>query len=895
MAKADNYRVYVDWDNDGGLSLSNFENSLDGWYTFGTTPPDLYLKGDFNPSPRAAHLLVDDFTDNDFDSDKWPEFRGATIDDGAADIPCTVLYGFLDTRDLLMVSSYFQAKVTVPNYSTGSREFRFSLQDGSNGNFAHFAWRSTSQTLSLMYQPSPDDFGDSDTETITYNSTTMAYLRFRESEGWLYWETSPDGIVWEVQREILHGFSMNEVSFEFRATNPAGEAASSMQVSEVNTSEWPVYTGRSSLLVDWKGYNPFQFDVSGHGFDQGRFGILDNYNSDTPFTFGDSDLGFGSGRFAYAETEDLTVLSPAVRRDLTGLVVGRSYTAVVHVYLPTTNLSGAVLSVVDMDAQASTSVTGSYQTLSVVFTAQATAHTLQVATLTDAVETDLLWLDQAQFLRTGEEVSDRVLNRTSLSFARGRDSARTLDNNAPATMPLELDNESRDYSPDNTTSPLYGDIGPGKPVLVAATFQGTEYPLFHGYVDDFQIQPFVTDRSVEMTTVDLLGYMGEQTISTELYAGLRTGQAIHKVLDAIEWPVEKRIVDPGATVIPWWWEDGTTASEAVDKIQKSEGPPSICYIDAIGNFVFRDRHHRILTPTSRDVQGNFVMTDDEEASGDGIAYSPDFTYDIGWKDLINSVEFDVDQRQPSPQPTEIYSSDDTLTIVAGQTKEIAVSSTDPFYDAITPVDGTDFDLEGIVTVSLSRTSGGSLTVRLTAGTGGAIIHGMKVRATNVPVTNTVRIAVEEPDSISKFRKKSYNETAPWLNINDALAVANILIGLRSTRLPIVTFTLKNGSRDRLFQILNRNLSDRVHIEEDETFTDHDFFIEKVEHEISESGFYHTAQYSCERVREQVTGVFTFDDPDHGFDDGLFGYVGIDDVNKVFILNQSNLDEGLLGN
>jgi hypothetical protein len=44
-----------------------------------------------------------------------------------------------------------------------------------------------------------------------------------------------------------------------------------------------------------------------------------------------------------------------------------------------------------------------------------------------------------------------------------------------------------------------------------------------------------------------------------MYAGIRTGDAVHRVLDAVGWPADLRDIDPGATVMPWWWLDDVEA------------------------------------------------------------------------------------------------------------------------------------------------------------------------------------------------------------------------------------------------------------------------------------------------------------------------------------------------
>lgn len=96
------------------------------------------------------------------------------------------------------------------------------------------------------------------------------------------------------------------------------------------------------------------------------------------------------------------------------------------------------------------------------------------------------------------------------------------------------------------------------------------------------------------------------------------------------------------------------------------------------------------------------------------------------------------------------------------------------------------------------------------------------------------------------------------------------------------------------ELLQREVSDRVHIIESETFTDDDFYVNQIEHTITEGGLYHTALFGYEQVKSQVDNVFTFDDPDKGFNDGVFGISGVSNPSDLFIVGTTNLGEGFLG-
>jgi hypothetical protein len=69
-----------------------------------------------------------------------------------------------------------------------------------------------------------------------------------------------------------------------------------------------------------------------------------------------------------------------------------------------------------------------------------------------------------------DDVTSRTLDqRTPLNVRYGRDQSRQLSPTVPGEMQFELDNRSRDYSPDNTSSPLNGFVSPGRKVRLEAT------------------------------------------------------------------------------------------------------------------------------------------------------------------------------------------------------------------------------------------------------------------------------------------------------------------------------------------------------------------------------------------------------------------------------------------
>ncbi len=292
-----------------------------------------------------------------------------------------------------------------------------------------------------------------------------------------------------------------------------------------------------------------------------------------------------------------------------------------------------------------------------------------------------------------------------------------------------------------------------------------------------------------------------------------------------------------------------------------------------------------------------------------MGYSRPFSYDVGWRDVINQVDITVEGRIPQFENT-VWDSPSIYNIPIGGQIVLKALSSDPFFNAITPVAGRrvysdleqkispniyDFILDsGEVLVTLSRTSGQATDIIINnVGANVATIAGIRLRANPVISIRAEKILLTDTNSLELNGLKSFTDSLPWANANDSNAVSEVLLKQRFKRLPVVHFTLNNGNDVRLREILEVKLSDRIHLEETETFTDSDFFVEQVSHNIEEAGNYHRTVIGCEQIPVPVEGGFTFDDEVLGkFDTGKFG----DRSNtfnfeggRLFILGQSTLN------
>jgi hypothetical protein len=487
----------------------------------------------------------------------------------------------------------------------------------------------------------------------------------------------------------------------------------------------------------------------------------------------------------------------------------------------------------------------------------------------------------------------------------GRDQSTALSPTVAGRGGFTLDNTDRRYSPRNTLSPLYGYLKPARPVRISRTVPTTDgypevysdsytgeagtaaYILFAGHTDDSPINPDLDSRTVALSLVDSLADMRGLNVSTGLYRDIRTGTAIGYVLDACGWPAELRDLDFGATIIPWWWEDGTDALTALENILRSEGPPAMLTVGTAGEIIFRDRHHRLTRAPSLTTQDTWHASGSVEP-----IMARGFSYDEAWRNIVNTGTAAVDVRMIQPRAV-VWTSEATVTLAAGEQRIITAASTEPFLNARTPSEsGGDYTLvSGTVTVRLIRTSGVSTGIELTADPSNPVVMtGLRLRAQPVTVAYTTQVTASDAESIGEYGSRSFPGDLPWCGIYDAQAVLETAVSLRAEPLPIVSARFMIGTNtERVTAILPRDLSDRVTVIEPETALAGDFYVESIAHEITRHETDHSVTFGLEAVpgayavdtgfgdifEDTFTGITStillrFDTAGAGFGDGAFG-------------------------
>lgn len=490
----------------------------------------------------------------------------------------------------------------------------------------------------------------------------------------------------------------------------------------------------------------------------------------------------------------------------------------------------------------------------------------------------------------------------------GRSEARSTDDAQAGKLSFRLLNSSRKFSPENTASPIAGKVLPGTTVKFQVTLNGTITKLHEGPIDSLTAD--TTAKTMSFDVLDGWGIPGQESLSTPVYSGQRTGFLIGVILDAIGW-TGPRDLDPGATVVPWWWAENVDAVTAVNDLVHSEGPPAIAYVQG-GVFTFRDRHHRLTRTASTVSQGTYthIIPAGSGPAGDFKMLKDSFSYDHGLSNIINSATLEVTPRIPTSQ-TVVWSSTTPLTLAANETQTLIVQTDDPFMFAVAPDNTTQYVMDDAPTtdyvlgagsvagVTLSRTSGQSLYLTITAGGSGAyLIDGLRMRAVPLVSGPTYKFSQEDASSVGTFRRNTWGGTAPWANIYDADALTQIIVATYALARPTVTFEVASSNGlpvGYLAGIVARKISDQITIRNDEMGLNAPYMVERLVHTVQKLGIKHTLQISAQvPAPTQPANALTFNVAGKGFNDGAFGVNGIPSAANMFTFDTAGrgFDQGV---
>ena len=202
----------------------------------------------------------------------------------------------------------------------------------------------------------------------------------------------------------------------------------------------------------------------------------------------------------------------------------------------------------------------------------------------------------------------------SITTKRGR--SATADEFQTGTLSLRIVDQNGDFNPQNTASPYYGYLTPMSKVSISATYAGSTYAMFSGFITSYTTTTPRNANDVVYTTIAAvdatrLAQNAQISTVTGASAGDLSGTRVNQILNTISWPASMRDVDAGLTTLQ---ADPGTARTALAALQTATNSEyGAIYVNAAGSWTFQDR-----TVTVASVAGTATVFND---NGTDIGYA----------------------------------------------------------------------------------------------------------------------------------------------------------------------------------------------------------------------------------------------------------------------------------
>ena len=162
-----------------------------------------------------------------------------------------------------------------------------------------------------------------------------------------------------------------------------------------------------------------------------------------------------------------------------------------------------------------------------------------------------------------------------------------------ATAKIRIYDKTGNWNPQNVSSPYYPNLVPMRKIRVAASYAGTTYYLFSGYITAYNYT-YPTDQVIAYLDIDAsdgfrLMQLANVTTLAGTTAGQDTGTRINTILNDISWPAGLRQIETGGTESLCQADPSTarTALQAIKNVEFVE--QGAFYCNGEGQAVFRSR------------------------------------------------------------------------------------------------------------------------------------------------------------------------------------------------------------------------------------------------------------------------------------------------------------------
>ena len=475
------------------------------------------------------------------------------------------------------------------------------------------------------------------------------------------------------------------------------------------------------------------------------------------------------------------------------------------------------------------------------------------------------WNNDGDFSDSGENITARTMQ---VEWRRGSDYASQLVGKAVAgTLNATLNNQSGDYSTFNTSSPLTGNLLPGRKVKLTGNDGSTTRTLWTGFLDSIEPIPSSTGANLaRLRAIGPLGYLNKFEVSTAMFASKNAGELIGEILDVAGWPEDDRDLDTGIVEFPRFWCQSTKTLKALRLVEETE--TGLLEENAAGSIVYRDR-----PAGPNDARSTASQATYSDASGAALAYSHisqidplKFIYNElrakiqlhsgAW--ILGSASLGV-QTELATDPAVLWTHPETGSlspaISAGATRiftaqypssgsantaravdfwQNLTASTD--YLANDAADGSGTNRTANITVTLTKRAQ-SMDIALENGHSATVyITKLQARGNAVSAKDNFDVFASDATSQSTFGKRTYPHPGKFVpDAEEAQNWADFHVAAWKEPVPLLKLTLVgNRTTGTLTDVMSREISDLVTVTATNDAAlgiNEGFFVEAVHHQL----------------------------------------------------------------
>jgi hypothetical protein len=463
------------------------------------------------------------------------------------------------------------------------------------------------------------------------------------------------------------------------------------------------------------------------------------------------------------------------------------------------------------------------------------------------------WNNDGDWGDTGEEIDMGRVRGITCSFGRDRASQLTGKSKA-GTLRATLDNRSGDYNQFNSSSPIYGNILPGRPVrLLGTSTTQSDQAIWQGYLLRITPQVFLGgDATAILEATGPLGQINLDQIEVAMVTSQRTDQVVDDILDAAGWAAGSsyRTLDSGKTTISRYWKSQSYAIPALQEVESTEG--GFIREGKDGKIIFDNRHHR-LSGVGLTSQATYSDASDAARVYSGLIMDDplphifnQFSTDVQtWTTASVAVLWTLSETGASspsiaPGVARTYVARYPTSASANSARGVALWTTTAATTdmlANTAADGSGDNVSASIGISVSKSSE-TMEITLTNNTSAtAYITKLQARGTAISADDPASIKQEDSTSQTAFGKRTWPSRTKFIpDTGEALDWADFNLSVYKDPTAVLQLSyFANRDTNAINEMLDRDISERVTVVADNTAdlsVNRDFFIEGVRHQIS---------------------------------------------------------------